>query len=281
MAEIKGGKPMLGAICGDIIGSAYEFNSTRNHDFPLFTDDSTFTDDTVLTLAVCETLCKVRSKEWPPDEVMARQYALGYKAYYERYPKAGYGEMFRDWASRPGLTLQDSYGNGGAMRAVPIAYAFDDLDQVLRQAALSCWYTHRHSEAIAAAQAVAAAAYLARHGEKKQGIQAYIEKKFAYNLSVPLEKLRPEFVFDCRSGYSVPPAIIAFLESEGYEDAVRRAVSLGGDSDTMACIAGGIAEAYYGGVPGCIANVCWGRLDKTLRDTAAAFFGAFPVPGRE
>lgn len=269
---------MFGAVCGDIIGSAYERHPSKNYHFPLFTQNSTFTDDTVLTLAVCRTLLRnwETSGEIWSDHRWAEEYALEYKRYYRRYPGAGFGMMFRDWACRDSMAVQSSYGNGGAMRVIPIAYAYKGLEQVLQQAKLSCWYTHAHPEAINAAQAVAAAAYLALQGESKPAISMYIERQFAYNLSVPLKTLQFSFRFDSRSVVSVPPSIIAFLESDSYEDAVRKAVSMGGDSDTMACIAGGIAEAYYGGIPSFIAEKCWDLLDIPLRTTAQAFLQAFP-----
>lgn len=257
---------MYGAIFGDIIGSYYEVHCTKNYDFS-FHPDSCFTDDTVLTAAVCKAILQ------NPDPIERRglnrrafEYAVQYKQYYSFYPNAGYGQMFIKWASdRENTKKQHSFGNGAAMRVVPIGYAYDSLEQVLLQAKSSCIYTHDNREAIRAAKAVAAAVYLANNGESKSFIKDYLTKAFKYDLEHTVDDIRADYRFDSRCEYSVPPAIIAFLNSNDYESAVRNAVSLGGDADTMACIAGGIAEAYYKDIPKHIQRFCERRIDYTIK----------------
>lgn len=161
------------------------------------------------------------------------------------------------------------------MRAVPIGFAYDTLEQALLQTKASCLFTHNSREAIIGAKSVAAAVWLACHGKSKNEIRSYIERNFGYDLSVPVAEIRKKFVFDSRAGYSVPPSIAAFLQSEDYESAVRNAVSLGGDADTMACIAGGIAEAFYGEIPQSIRNFCGLRLDGTIKRVINEFNDKF------
>ncbi len=267
---------MFGAICGDIIGSYYEHHYTKEYDFELFHNGSCFTDDTVLTAAVCDVLLSHRdTSEKLSDKQYAEEYAYRYRQYYSRYPNAGFGEMFQEWARSDNLYKQKSYGNGAAMRVVPIAYAFDNVEDVLNHAKLSALYTHNNKEAIIGAQAVVASVFLALKGYSKNNIREYISKNFGYNLSVSIDEIRKTYVFDSRTGYSVPPAIMAFLQSDSYEDAVRKAVSLGGDADTMACIAGGIAEAYYKIIPENIRSKCWSLLDSGIKNIIRHFCEAY------
>lgn len=262
-----------GAVFGDIIGSYYEVHCTKDFDFPL-QSRSSFTDDTVMTAAVCEAIMSnpapITARELSKR---AKEYAAQYKRFYSLYPDAGFGQMFGEWASSDGLYRQGSYGNGGAMRAVPIGYAYDTMEQTLLQAKASCLYTHNNREAITGAQAVAAAVWLARHGKTKDEIKSYLEANFRYELSAPISEIRRSYVFEVRAGKSVPQSIAAFLQSEDYEGAVRNAVSLGGDADTMACIAGGIAEAFYGEIPQHIKDFCALRLDGTIKETINRFCG--------
>ncbi len=262
---------MFGALYGDVIGSYYELHCTKRYDFSL-EKDSTFTDDSVLTAAVCRTILD------DPREITrfgvrsrAKSFAVQYRRFYTYYPHAGYGQMFIKWAKDPYAGRNHSYGNGAAMRAVPLGYAYRTLEQTLLQARVSCLPTHAHKEAIKGAQAVAAAVYLARHGEGKERIRNYIQTHFGFELTVPLASIRENHVFDSRTSYSVPPAITAFLESEDYESAVRNAVSLGGDADTQACIAGGIAEAFYREIPPHIQKFCDMRIDGRIRQTVREF----------
>lgn len=267
---------MLGAIFGDIIGSSYEWNNIKSENFALFPPGSHFTDDTVLSVAIADTLLS-RPGDFDDDDRAAICYAEKYKLYYSRYPDAGFGSRFKQWATEPALRRQDSYANGAAMRVAPIAYACASLGEVLKQAKISCLYTHNHAEAIAGAQAVAAAVYLARTGCSKPEIKTFIEKEFHYDLSFTLDSIRPDYTFSSRAAYSVPPAIVAFLESGSYESAVRKAVSIGGDSDTIACMAGGIAHAFYGEIPQPIADKAWALLDGELKKVIEEFCNKYNI----
>ena len=254
---------MLGAIAGDIIGSAYEFHSTKNYNFELFTPQSTPTDDSILTIAVAD--CILNGKK----------YTETFKYYGREYPYGGYGGMFHRWLGSSSSEPYNSYGNGSAMRVSPVGFAFDTLKDVLAEAEKSAAVTHNHPEGIKGAQAVAAAIFLARKGQSKAEIRDYIETTFDYNLVRTLDDIRPHYKFDETCQGSVPESIIAFLESESYEDAVRKAVSLGGDADTMGCIAGGIAEAFYGGVPKDIAENAIERLNDELLKIIDDFYARF------
>lgn len=263
---------MYGAVFGDIIGSTYEIHNVKTQDFPLFPAGSTYTDDTVLTIAVAEKLL-AQSHITP-----AKSYALWFKQYYRRYPNAGYGQMFRKWALSENLTVQRSYGNGAAMRVSAIGCAFDSLAEVLYEVRQSCHYTHRHPEAVRGAQAVAAAVFLARKGCDKEEIQRYLIRKLHYKPCMSLDDLRGTYVFNSRASYSVPPAIQAFMESSSYEDAVRKAISIGGDSDTIACMTGGIAHTYYKKIPDAIYSRAIPCLDSGLKDTLRRFEEQFQIP---
>jgi ADP-ribosylglycohydrolase len=254
---------MLGAIAGDIIGSSYEFAGLKTKDFELFSQDSRFTDDTVLTIAVADRL------------VYGGDYPRLFKAYCLNYPNAGYGGSFAHWATSASLEPYNSWGNGSAMRVSPIGYAFDTLDRVLLEAKNSAAATHNHPEGIKGAQAIASAIFLARTGKSKSDIKDYISSNFSYDLDRTLDTMRPNYSFEVSCQASVPEAIIAFLESIDFEDAIRNAVSLGGDSDTQACMAGAIAEAFYGGVPPEIATQVLLRLDEPLKLVLQAFIAKF------
>ena len=255
---------MLGAIAGDIIGSVYEGKkawqaSKTPHFQPLFADKSRFTDDTVLTVAVAESI------------LHGGDLVDLLKGYARSYPGAGYGGTFRRWAESDDREPYNSWGNGAAMRVSPVGFAYDVLDEVLLRARWTAEVTHDHPDGVAGAQAVAAADFLARTGAGKEEIRDYVERKFRYDLSAHLDDIRPGYRFDVSCRGSVPPALTAFLESADYEHAVRLAVSLGGDSDTIACIAGGVAQAYYGGVPDPIREEVMARLDDTLRAVVGEF----------
>ena len=243
---------MIGAIAGDIISSVYESGWMKSTDFPLFSPESIFTDDTVLTVAVADRI------------LHGKDYAATLKEYGRRYPNAGYGGMFYQWLYKPGSAPYKSYGNGSAMRVSPVGFAFNTIEEVLTEAQRSAEVTHNHPEGIKGAQAIASAIFLARTGKEKKEIAGYIEGQFGYNLRQTLDEIRPSYHFDETCQGSVPQAIIAFLESTDYEDAVRKAVSLGGDSDTLACMAGGIAQAYYGRIADCIVREVRQILDEDL-----------------
>lgn len=262
---------MFGAIYGDVIGSYYEVRCTKDYDFK-FNSASSFTDDTVLIAAVCKTILNNPSKTsiWNAHE-RSKEYAAQYRQFYLYHPNAGFGNMFAAWAKNPHARNGHSYANGGAMRIAPIGYAYDTLEQTLFEAKVSCIPTHNNREAIRAAQAVAAAIFLARNDQSKEEIKNYLEKKFKYDLSMSLSYIKESHVFNSRASYSVPPAVISFLESTDYESAIRNAVSLGGDADTQACIAGGIAEAYYRKIPKHIEDFCYLRIDHNIRSIVKEF----------
>jgi ADP-ribosylglycohydrolase len=252
---------MTGAIAGDIIGSVYEARGRRikSKDFPLFSPGCRFTDDSVLTVALADAIMNNKS------------YRELLKEYYHRYPHAGYGGMFRSWAQDDSGSPYNSFGNGSAMRISPVGFAFKTLEETMDKAKFYTEITHNHPEGIKGAQATASAIFLARNGSSKDAIRNHIETTFHYNLSRTLDEIRPGYHFDVTCQGSVPEAMIAFLESEDYEDAIRNAVSLGGDSDTQACITGGIAQAFYGGVPQFIEQKALDILDKDLRNVTIEF----------
>ncbi len=256
---------MIGAIAGDIIGSVYERHNLKRTDFPLFDPRCRFTDDTVLTVAVADAI------------LTGAPYEVKLKEYFHLYPNAGYGPGFRRWAASSSTKPYYSAGNGSAMRVSPVGFAFDNLEQVLEEAKKSAEVTHNHPEGIKGAQATAAAVFLARTGGSKEMIRAYIEDSFQYSLDETVDQIREYYRFDATCPGSVPQAITAFLESEDYEDAVRKAVSIGGDSDTIACIAGGIAQAFYKGVPGFIREKVLQILDERLRKVLEEFEKALPL----
>jgi ADP-ribosylglycohydrolase len=257
---------MLGAIAGDIIGSVYETRPIKTpHFHPLFDPHARPTDDTVLTVALADSI------------LSGVAYVDKLKEYFHRYPHAGYGGSFARWAQSLSRRPYHSFGNGSAMRVSPVGHAHDTLDEVLCHAELSAAVTHSHPEGIKGAQATAAAVFLARTGSTKEQIHEYIEQAFGYDLTRSLDAIRPEYAFDVTCQGTVPEAIIAFLESTGYEDAVRKAISLGGDSDTLACITGGIAEAFYGGVSAEIEAEVASRLNEHLWDIVDTFTSRYPL----
>ena len=251
---------MYGAILGDIIGSPYEFDmGGKIKDFPLFSEASCFTDDTVMTIAVAEAFLKA-----PDEEAIIRKCLVDSMQKWGRlYPGAGYGGMFGYWLGSKDPQPYGSFGNGSAMRVSAVGWLFSDLEQVRRMARLSAEVTHNHPEGIKGAEATASAIFLARTGRTKDEIKAYIEENFHYDLSRTCDEIRPNYyhVESCQE--TVPEAITAFLEGESFEDVIRTAVSLGGDCDTLTCIAGGMAEAFYG-VPEELKAECRKRLPAGL-----------------
>lgn len=250
---------MIGAIAGDIIGSSYEFMPIKTMDFELFGSGSNFTDDTVLTVAIAD--CILNRKD----------YAATLKEYGRRYPNSGFGVLFGRWLSSEDSKPYNSYGNGSAMRVSPVGFALNSIEEVLKESKHSAEITHNHPEGIKGAQATAAAVFLARNGSTKKEIKAFIESNFNYDLSVSIETLRPSYVFNETCQKTVPEAIIAFLDSIDYEDAVRKAVSLGGDSDTLACITGGIAQAFYNRIPEIIIKKARSYLPADFLDVLDTF----------
>ena len=260
---------MYGAILGDVIGSPYEFDrGNKSKDFPLFSPKSHFTDDTVMTIAVAEVFL---DDDLMMDEATIRQRLTeSMQRYGKLYPRAGYGGMFRHWLKSDNPQPYGSYGNGSAMRVSSVAWLFDDLGLVRLMARLSAEVTHNHPEGIKGAEATAAAIFLARTGHRKAEIKAYIEGQFGFDLSRTCDEIRPSYhhVESCQE--TVPEAITAFLEGESFENAIRTAVSLGGDCDTLTCIAGAIAEGFYG-VPEDLKQECRNRLPEQLLEVLQKF----------
>ena len=256
---------MIGAIAGDIIGSVYEFGRTKSKKFPLFQAASHFTDDTVLTVAVAQAI------------LTGGDYREAVLEYGRRYPDVNYGGTFREWLRSPNPKPYNSWGNGSAMRVSPIGFAFETVDDVLREAARTAEFTHSHPDGIKGAQATALAVFLARTARDKDLVRAEISARFGYNLNRTVDEIRPTYGFDESCLGTVPEAIVAFLESTSYEDAVRNAVSLGGDSDTLACITGGIAEAFYGPVPPSIRQKVQEILTPELWGITETFCGKYDL----
>lgn len=250
---------MIGAIAGDVIGSVYEVSPIKTTDFPLFQPGSRFTDDTVLTVGVAHAI------------LTDGDYATAVQTFGRRYPNAGYGGAFIRWLAVDKPQPYNSWGNGSAMRVSPVGWAFDTVDEVLAEAKKSAVISHNHPEGIKGAQAVALAVFLARNGRDKAAIREEISGRFDYDLARTLDEIRPSYHFDVSCQGSVPESIVAFLESADWETAVRHAISLGGDSDTMACIAGAIAEAFYGGVPAFVTAGTRQRLPADLLTILEAF----------
>ncbi len=256
---------MLGAIAGDTIGSVYEFNPVTGKDFELFTPQSQFTDDSILTVSVAEAIMQGGGG--------GDRFAATIKRYAQRYPNpmGGYGARFSQWAQSDSLAPYHSWGNGSAMRVSAVGFAYNTLEDVLQVAQQSAEVTHNHPEGIKGAQATASAIFLARQGRSKAQIKDFIESRFGYDLSRTLADIRPAYRFNESCQETVPESMIAFLESVDFEDAIRNTISLGGDTDTMGAITGGIAEAFYGGVPDAIARQTLQKLDTPLRKSTLAF----------
>lgn len=252
---------MLGAIAGDIIGSVYEFKNIKNKDFELFAKQSSFTDDSVLTVATMDSI------------ITEKPFNENYKQWFRKYPDAGFGGSFIAWGYSDDLTPYNSWGNGSAMRVSPIGYYYNSLDEVLIKAEKSASATHNHPEGIKGAQAAAAAIFMAKNGKSKEEIKHFIQNTFGYDLNESIDSIRTWYKFDVSCQGSVPQAIISFLEACDYEDTIRNAVSIGGDSDTIACIAGGIAEAYYKEIPKFIMDEVNKRLPEEIIEVVKKFYG--------
>ena len=264
--EMSRGKTMLGAIAGDMAGTIYENLRTKREDAKLFGRLSMFTDDTVLTVAVAAAL------------LTDRDYARAIKSYARRHPLRGYGPRFLAWMVRPGCRPYHSLGNGSAMRVSPVGFAFPSAAEVLQEARRSEECTHNHPEGIKGAQATALAVFLARTGADQEVIRTRIQAEFGYDLSRTVDQIRPGYSFDITCQGPVPEAIVAFLDSTSYEDALRNAISLGGDSDTQACIAAGIAEAYCKDIPLDILRQVKKRLSADLWDKTLEFCQRYGMP---
>lgn len=256
---------MLGAIIGDVIGSAYEQDRVKVYDFELFVPQTRYTDDTVLTVAIADHF------------LTGRSYPEVLKDFARHYPRAGYGSRFLRWALADDAPSPDSWGNGSAMRVSPVAYVHETVEEVMAEAIASAMPSHCDPEALRAAGVTAAVIFLARKGSSKDEIRAFVTEHSGYDLARRIDDFRMAYRFSSAASKSVPEAIIAFLESEDFEDAIRKAVSLGGDADTQACIAGSIAEAYYGGVPQSLWDKTASYLPEDLLEVIRRFRERFPV----
>jgi ADP-ribosylglycohydrolase len=256
---------MIGVIAGDVIGSVHEYIGTKTDQFPLFDEASRFTDDTVLTIATARAIV-----EGVPYQQVYRE--LG-----RRYPQAGYGGSFYVWLFADDPRPYQSWGNGSAMRVAPVGFAFDTVDDVLREAERSAAVTHDHPEGVKGAQATALAVFLARTGASKEQIRTELASRFAYDLGRTVDQIRPSYGFDLSCQGSVPESIIAFLDSRDFEHAIRLAISLGGDADTMAAIAGGIAHAFYREIPEPIERGVRNRLPAEFLQILDAFEREYPL----
>ena len=271
---------MLGAIIGDTVGSIYEFHNTRDYNFPLFTSRSGYTDDSIMSMAIAYWLIKDSKHSYEALEEIMVNFGEHF-----RCPIGGYGGGFSKWLFRPdelysydrrlgdipyvsptGRHPYGSWGNGSAMRVSAVGWFFDTLEETERVAAISAAITHNHPEGIKGAQATAAAIWMARNGKSKDAIRGYIESKYGYDLSGSWEEYNRTYHWEDSCQGTVPPAIVCFMESSDFEDAIRKAVSIGGDSDTLACITGGIAEAFYGGVPDDMAERTTKPFPKVFND---------------
>jgi len=254
---------MYSAILGDIIGSPFEFDrGDKTKDFKLFSRRSHFTDDSVMTLAVCEALLKVgqdATVKEIEDAVISSMQSWG-----RRYPHAGYGGYFRRWLTACHPEPYNSFGNGSAMRVSAVGWLYDSLENTRTVAKATANVTHNHPEGIKGAEATASAIFMARNGSSKEEIKKYIENEFHYDLNRTLDEIRPSYHMDETCQKTVPEAIIAFLEAKDFEDAIRNAVSLGGDTDTLGAITGSIAEAYYG-IPEWLMTECRKRINRDMR----------------
>lgn len=253
---------MLGSIAGDVIGSIYERRAAPEN-FPLFSDSSRYTDDTVLTIATAAVLNK-------HDSPTATDFAESYIQYYQEYPNRGFGSGFKVWASIGDVTPVDSYGNGAAMRVSPVAWAYDGLEDIRVGTLLTAFFTHNNIEAFRGARTVTAATYLARKKKSKSDISKYIRTTYGYTLKETSEELNAQFKFSsCQA--TVPLAIQAFLKGDDFEGVIREAIAFGGDSDTIAAMAGSIAEAYYG-IPDEIVKETRSRLPEEFISVIDEFY---------
>ena len=266
---------MLGAIIGDTVGSVYEFNNIKTVNFPLFSAKSNYTDDSIMTMAVADWLLKDPSHGMDALEASFISFARKYPC-----PMGGYGGGFNRWLFfpeelgdygsrdfKPGTRHPyNSWGNGSAMRASANGWMFDTLEETERVAGLSAAITHNHPEGIKGAQSTAAAIFMARNGSSKEEIRCYITEKYGYNLNRTCDEIRPVYGWDGSCQGTVPEAMVAFFDSTDFESAIRLAVSLGGDSDTLACITGGIAEAFYKEIPDDIALTEWNLLPEDFKE---------------
>lgn len=261
---------MYGAILGDIIGSPFEFDrGDKTKNFKLFSRRSHFTDDSVMTLAVCEALLKVGQDATVKE--IENAVISSMQSWGRRYPHEGYGGYFRRLLTARHPEPYNSFGNGSAMRVSAAGWLYDSLEKTRAVAKATANVTHNHPEGIKGAEATASAIFMARNGSSKEEIKKYIENEFHYDLNRTLNEIRPSYHMDETCQKTVPEAIIAFLEAKDFEDAIRNAVSLGGDTDTLGAITGCIAEAYFG-ISETLISECRNRINKDMRDVVDALY---------
>jgi ADP-ribosylglycohydrolase len=256
---------MIGAIAGDVVGSPYEHRPHKSVDFPLLQPGSCYTDDTVLTIATARAI------------LSGEPYGNAYLELARRYPRAGYGKQFKEWLAFDVQRPYGSFGNGSAMRVSPVGLAFDTVERVLAEAEKSAAVTHDHPDGIRGAQAVALAVFRARHGTPKSAMRSELETRFGYDLSRTIDGIRPAYTFNPTCQGSVPEALIAFLEATSTEDAIRLAVSLGGDADTLAAMAGSVAEPFHRDLPEPVVASVRALLPPEFLEVIDAFGRAFPA----
>ena len=259
---------MLGAVAGDIIGSVYEFRNVKSTDFELFMPQSMFTDDSVMTLAMAKWL--IEDKTHSQQHLIRCMQELG-----QKYPDAGYGTHFDGWLVMDYPQPYNSWGNGSGMRVSPVGLWAKTLDEALALAVITASVSHNHPEGVKGAQAIAASVFLCKEGKSKREIKEYVESTFGYDLDRTIAEIRPNYYFDVSCQGSVPEAIIAFLEGNSFEEVVRLAISLGGDSDTIACMAGAIAACMYP-IPDGIVEACDKILTDDLREIKNQFLAFSP-----
>lgn len=260
-------KPTIeGAIAGDVIGSIYEFNPTKNYHFQLLNHSMEYTDDSIMTIAVADWILNSRTLSHETLCEIMRKWGNEYT-----HPMGGYGGMFSAWLASEEKGAYHSWGNGSAMRVSPVGFAFDTLEETLHYAQISAEVTHNHEEGIKGAQATAAAVYLARTGTDKEDIRMRLSRLFGYNLDLTCDQIRPVYKFEESCQQTVPQALIAFFDSQNYEDAIRLTVSLGGDTDTMGAITGAVAAAYYQEMPKEVIEFTWKKLPEDMKEIIITF----------
>jgi ADP-ribosylglycohydrolase len=257
---------MYGSIIGDICGSIYEWNNRvtdKPGDINLVNQECYYTDDTILVLAIADAVLNGRDYQ---------KYLLTWT---KKYPNCGYGIKFKTWFTQNNPKPYNSYGNGSAMRVGSIGWCFETLEETIDEAGKSARITHNHKEGIKGAKAVAAAIYLARNNKTKKEIKEYIENEFKYKLSTDITKLREKYKYEATCQNTVPPAIMAFLESSNFEDSIQIAISLGGDSDTLASITGSISEAFYKNIPLSLINFVNNKLQDDMKAVLNKFYNRY------
>lgn len=257
---------ILGAIIGDTIGSIYEFDPTKDYNFKLLDERMEYTDDSIMTIAVADWILHDHMQSHSDLEKRMRYWGNKY-----RYPMGGYGGIFTAWLYREDMGAYNSWGNGSAMRVSAVGFAYDTLEETLRAAQISAEITHNHPEGIKGAQATAAAIFMARTGKSKQEIREYITHYFGYDLNRTCNDIRPAYHFEASCQETVPQSLIAFFDSKDFEDAIRLAVSLGGDADTMGAITGAISAAYYKEIPDDLYVFTLSKLPDDLREIVDEF----------